>query len=292
MSGHSQLRTVLVAVNVGNTTTSAGIYVDGALVRTARVPSASLRKSWSLFGRAEDDFRGETTAALIGSVVPELTEVAGDIASGEFDAPARFYRRDIDAGLVVAIDFPERIGDDRLLNALAALERFREDGSRDTSRGVVVVDLGTAVTVDAVSGDAEFLGGAILPGARVCVDAMASRTALLPRIDLKGDLRVPGRNTEQAMRAGLLHGLAGAIDRLVEKTWESLGSQTPVLATGGEAALVVPLAQHVHEIEPALTLEGLVRAAEAHAAGSRAGDPGGPAPAGPTEGDGASQDGQ
>lgn len=245
---------ILVAVGVGNTTTSAGIFVGGALVRTTRVPSGALRRIWRLFGHAADDFRERTTAIVVGSVVPSLTGAAAEIASHEFDAPARFYRRDLPAGLEIRTDAPEEVGDDRLAHALAAYRRVKG--------AVVVVDLGTAVTVDAVSADGAFLGGAILPGARVAADALATRTALLPKIDLKGRADCPGRSTEEAMRLGILRGTAGAVDRLIEEMWKALSSEAPVLGTGGEAALIAPLTKHVRDIEPALTLEGLIRAVE------------------------------
>lgn len=246
---------ILVAVSVGNTTTAAGIYVGGSLVRTTRVPSARLRDIWRIFGRASEDFRGETTAVIVGSVFPSLTVAAGEIASHEFDAPVRYFRRDVPFGLDIRVESPEDVGDDRLAHALAAFRRVKG--------AVVVVDMGTAVTVDAVASDGAFLGGAILPGMRIAADALAHWTALLPKINLSGTVRVPGKSTEEAMRLGLLHGAAGAIDRLVEETREVLGGDVPVLGTGGGAIRIAPLTRNVRDIEPALTLEGLIRAAEA-----------------------------
>jgi len=246
---------ILVAVGVGNTTTSAGIFVGGSLVRTTRVPSARLRDIWRIFGRASDDFRGEATAVIVGSVRPALTEAAGEIASHEFDAPVRYFRTDVPFGLDIKVEYPDRVGDDRLAHALAAYRRV--EGA------AVVVDMGTAITIDVVAPDGAFLGGAILPGARIAGDALARQTALLPEIGLSGTTRVPGKNTEEAMRLGLLHGAAGAIDRLVEEMREALGEEAPVLGTGGGAAALAPLTKHVKEIEPALSLEGLIRAAEA-----------------------------
>lgn len=245
---------ILVAVGVGNTTTSAGIFVGGSLVRTTRVPSARLRDIWRIFGRASEDFRGETTAVIVGSVNPALTEAAGEIASHEFDAPVRYFRRDVPFGLDIKVDSPEAVGDDRLAHALAAYKRVRG--------AVIVVDMGTAVTVDAIAPDGAFLGGAILPGARIAADALARWTVLLPKINLSGTVHVPGKNTEEAMRFGVLHGLAGAIDRLVTETREVLGEDAPVLGTGGGAAQIAPLTKYVREIAPALALEGLIRAAE------------------------------
>jgi type III pantothenate kinase len=248
---------VIVPVNVGNTTTSAGIYVGGSLVRTTRVPSAELREEWRLFGTAADDFRGRTTVIVVGSVVPDLTEAAATVASREFDAPSREFRSEVSVGLEVETDLPEGVGQDRLANALAAYLRVKG--------AVVVVDFGTAITVDAVSAEGAFLGGAILPGARIAAAALADRTALLPPIDLEGPSIVPAPSTEDAIRAGLLRGAAGAVDRLVEETREALSSQAPVIGTGGEARLIAPLTKTVREIEPALTLEGLVRAVEIEA---------------------------
>jgi type III pantothenate kinase len=246
--------TVIVGVSIGNTTTSAAIFVGGSLVRTTRVPTVRLREIWRIFGRAAEDFRSRTTAVIIASVVPSLSEAAGEIASGEFDAPARYYRTDIPAGIEIRVDQPERVGDDRVANALAAFSR--------TAGPSVIVDMGTAITVDAVSPDGAFLGGAILPGARTCARALASQTALVPLVELGGPLDFPGKTTEAAVRAGLLYGVAGAVDRLIEEAWARLGTQTPVIGTGGEARLIAPLTRHIKDIEPALTLDGLARAVE------------------------------
>ncbi len=248
---------VIVSVSVGNTATSAGIYVGGALVRTTRVPSAELRRKWRLFGAAADEFRGRTTVIVVGSVVPDLTEAATTVAEREFDAPSREFRSDVPVGLEVETDFPELVGQDRLANALAAYLRVRG--------AVVVVDFGTAITVDAVSAEGAFLGGAILPGARISAAALADCTALLPPIDLEGPSSVPAPNTEDAIRAGLIRGAAGAVDRLVEETRKKLNVEAPVIGTGGEARFIAALTKTVREIEPALTLEGLVRAVEVEA---------------------------
>jgi type III pantothenate kinase len=247
--------TVFAAVSIGNTTTSAGIYVGGSLVRTTRVPTVRMREIWRLFGRAAEDFREKTTACVVGSVVPSLSEAAAEIAENEFAAPARFYRIDVPPGLAIRVTEPDRVGDDRLANALAAYERVKG--------AVIIVDMGTAITVDAVSDKGEFLGGAILPGARTAAKSLAKQTALLPHIELSGPIEVPGTTTEHAVRAGLLHGIAGGIDRLVEKTRAALGTEAPVIGSGGEAKLLAPLTEHVRDIEPALTLEGLIRAVEA-----------------------------
>lgn len=247
---------VIVAVDVGNTAVSAGIFVGGSLVRTTRVPAPRLRQTWRLFGRAAEDFRGKVAAAVVGSVVPEFEEAASEIASGEFDTASLVYRKHVPVGLELDVKEPERVGTDRLAGALAAFKR--------TKGAVVVVDFGTAVTVDAVSGSGAFLGGAIFPGAGVGAEALAQRTALLPEVELTPECAFPGKDTETAVRAGLLLGTAGAADRLVEEAWEILGNKSPVLATGGEARLLVQHARNISEVEPALTLEGLMLALKAH----------------------------
>ena len=247
-------KSVISAVNIGNTTTSAAIFVGGSLVRTTRVPTLRLREIWRIFGRAAEDFRERTTAIVVGSVVPSLNEAAAEIASREFDVPARFYRVDIPAGIELRVEQPERVGDDRVANALAAYRRFNGPA--------VVVDMGTAITVDVVSDDGAFLGGAIMPGAGTCAKTLAKHTALLPHVDLAGEPTFPGKTTEAAVRSGLMHGVAGAVDRLVEMAWEVLGTEAPVIGTGGETKAVAPVSKHIEEIEPALTLEGLARAVE------------------------------
>jgi type III pantothenate kinase len=154
----------------------------------------------------------------------------------------------------VAVDHPERVGIDRLLNAVAAADRV--------ARGTpyIVIDAGSAVTVDLVDGDGTFRGGAIFPGLRLMARSLHSFTAQLPLVEEFADAPVPGRDTAAAIRAGVVHAVCGGIDRLVER----LSDRSPkpeVLFAGGDTELAAQLRCRPQVVGPALTLEGLRRTA-------------------------------
>jgi type III pantothenate kinase len=146
-------------------------------------------------------------------------------------------------------DVPGQVGLDRLASACGGF----------TLRGapLIVVDAGTAVTIDVVSCNREFLGGAILPGIGMGADALARYTAKLPRVELEPPARAIGRTTDENIRAGLFLGAAGAVDAVIRRCWKELGYRTPVIATGGSASAIAASSQLVRRIEPELTLLGI-----------------------------------
>jgi type III pantothenate kinase len=152
-------------------------------------------------------------------------------------------------GLRIAYPNPREIGSDRLVNAAAAYARYQTC--------LIIVDFGTATTFCAISAQGEYLGGAIAPGLGIASEALFTRTAKLPKVDLARPKTVIGKDTAGGMQSGLIFGYAGLVDELVSRMQVELGQKAMVIATGGLASLIAPESRTIQEVRPYLTLEGL-----------------------------------
>jgi type III pantothenate kinase len=156
----------------------------------------------------------------------------------------------IRTGMPIRIDNPHEVGADRLVNAVAAFERVHGP--------CVVVDFGTAITYDAVSGAGEYLGGIISPGAEISIDALYDRAAKLPKVELAEPRALIGKSTVDAIRSGIVYGFAGQVEGIVRRLRAELGESTPVIATGGLANALVPfIRETIDQVDDLLTLIGL-----------------------------------
>jgi type III pantothenate kinase len=176
----------------------------------------------------------------------------------EYEALARKYLRGgrclqvgpgIKTGMPIRIDNPYEVGADRLVNAVAAYERFGD--------ACVVVDFGTGINFDAVSAAGEYLGGAIAPGVEISLTALTERGARIPRIDLAEPESAIGKSTRGAIQSGVVYGFAGLIDGVARRIEAELGEGVPFIATGGLAAAIVPFCETIDEVDDLLTLRGL-----------------------------------
>lgn len=246
---------MLLAVDIGNTNVVLGAIesaecrcfwrLSSDTRRPADEYAALLFRLFEMDGVDPRSFNG----AVVGSVVPAL--------SGVFDAALRRttgtapFHVTHESRLPVRNGYrnPTEVGIDRLANAAAAVQFL--------GAPVVVVDLGTAVTVDVVSQRREYLGGAILPGIEMSAEALARRTARLPVTSPDDAGPMIGRTTADSIRSGILHGLVGAVDRIIEGIWAELGYTTATIATGGLAAYLTARSRHVRRVERDLTLVGL-----------------------------------
>jgi len=149
----------------------------------------------------------------------------------------------------IRIDNPREVGADRLVNAIAAYERFGE--------ACIVVDFGTSTNYDAVSAEGEYLGGVLAPGVEISMQALSERAAKLPKVDFEAPDETIGRNTIAALQSGLIFGTAGQVDGIVARMREELGVEAEAIATGGLAAAVVPFCAEISEVDDELTLTGL-----------------------------------
>jgi type III pantothenate kinase len=169
---------------------------------------------------------------------------------------ARYLGQDMHAvgpgtktGLAIRYDNPREIGADRLVNAVAMRARF--------TGPAVCVDFGTATTFDVVSGAGEYVGGALMTGIEISLEALSERGARLPKVDLAPPKSVIGKNTIDAIRSGVVYGYAGAIDAILRRLYAELGERPAVVATGGLSGLVVPYTEEIEEVDDLLTLTGL-----------------------------------
>ena len=246
---------MLLAVNVGNTETSLGVFRERELAWRWRMRTAPERTADELallfggfLGQQGLSFDRHVTGVVISSVVPTATRSLREMVEGYFGFPPVVVEPGIKTGIPVRVDNPREVGADRVVNALAALTKY--------GAPAIVVDIGTATTFDVVSPEGEYVGGAISPGIQVSARALYERTARLLLVELVPPRSVIGRSTVEALQSGLVFGYASLIDGMVERIAKELGDPT-VVATGGLANVVVGECRTVDHVEPWLTLEGL-----------------------------------
>src|SRR5687768_2623600 len=246
-----------MAVDVGNTQTVLGLFDGEELLGQWRVASEANRTADELAVflaglLALEGLRpGGISAFIVSSVVPALTRSYRNLASGNFGVPFYVVKAEMETGLDNRYDDPEAVGADRIVNAVAA--------GRHYGFPAIIVDIGTATTVEAVDGAGCYLGGAILTGLYVSLEALVSRTAQLPSVDLEEEPpRVIATNTPDSIRSGFIYGYAGAVDALIRRSRDELGEDgVRVIATGGPAGVIVPYCREIQEFDPDLTLKGL-----------------------------------
>jgi len=246
---------MLLAIDVGNTHIVVGVYRGDALVRNWRLKTDRDRTTdemgmvlLQLFANAEIDPK-DIEGAIACSVVPTLSFAMQRAVLRYFGVELAMVGPGMRTGMPILYDNPKEVGADRIVNAVAA--HSRAEG------GVIVVDFGTATTFDCVTPKGEYLGGAIVPGIQVSLDALVQRTAKLPRIEISWPKRVVGRTTVESIQSGLLFGYASLVDGLIERIREELGFPTTVIATGGLARTIASASKHIESVDSLLTLEGL-----------------------------------
>lgn len=255
----------LLAISLGNTRTRVAAVPAGGFAAMAAVSNddpAALNAALAAALAALESY--PEAPALVASVCPDRVEAV--VAQIRALAPDREVLRiedDVPVPVGRQLDPESIVGEDRLLNAAAAYALF--------GQACAVVDAGTAMTVDFVDGAGTFHGGAILPGARTQLAALAARTAQLPEVELRRPAEAMGHNTQEAMRSGVFYGLRGAVRELVEEYATKIGQFPLVVATGGDAALLFEGYDLVERLVPDLTLRGVAlaweKAAEAEAEG-------------------------
>ncbi|OGQ58347.1 MAG: hypothetical protein A3J24_08825 [Deltaproteobacteria bacterium RIFCSPLOWO2_02_FULL_53_8] len=246
---------MLLAIDVGNTNISIGLIKGQDIVRRFRVTTDVNRTSdeygiillglLSSAGYKPRDIK----AAIVSSVVSGLDKALKYAVADYIGVRALFVGVDVDAPIVVLTENPREVGIDRLVNAVAA--------SVIHKTALIVVDLGTATTFDYITDDGAFAGGAIAPGIAISIEALNLKAPRLPLADISMPDRVVGRNTIEALRAGIYWGYAGLVDTVVDRMKVELKSNPPVLATGGNARLIRDAARSITEIDEDLTLKGL-----------------------------------
>lgn len=247
---------MLLAIDVGNTNIVYGLFDGPKLVHQFRVETSRgrtadeyavvLRQLLSMRNIAASD----VTAAIIASVVPAITEPMLDLVRRGFGFEAMVVGPGIKTGMSILYENPREVGADRIVNAVAAFERFKSS--------LIVVDFGTATTFDCVTAKGEYMGGVIAPGIQISADALFTRAAKLPRVEIARPPKVIGRNTQHSMQSGIVFGYVGLVDGLVDRIVEEMGlSSCAIIATGGLARVIAPLSRTIQDVDDDLTLSGL-----------------------------------
>ncbi|HET7122284.1 MAG TPA: type III pantothenate kinase [Solirubrobacterales bacterium] len=245
---------MLLAVDVGNTQTHLGVFAGEQLTEHWRFQTRSGATGDELAAQIAGLFAlcdielGGVDAVCVSSVVPPLGNQYEQLTRRYLGAEALTIGPGLKTGMPIRIENPLEVGADRLVNAIAAWERFGE--------ACVVVDFGTGINIDAVSADGEYLGGAIGPGLAPSLSALIERAARITRIDLEQPKEAIGRSTRAAINSGFVFGFAGLIDGIVRRIEEELPNPR-LLATGGYASTVVPYTETIDEVDDLLTLKGL-----------------------------------
>jgi len=192
---------------------------------------------------------GAVQGIVISSVVPPLDSTLREVCERYFQLKPLFIEPGVKTGMPVHYDNPAEVGADRIVNGVAAFEKF--------GGPCIVVDFGTATTFDVVSAKGEYLGGVITPGIGISADALFERTARLPRVDIRKPPSMIATNTVNSLQAGLYYGYLGLIDGILERLIAELGDDVKVVATGGLATLMGGGSKYIREVDDLLTLEGL-----------------------------------
>ncbi|HET6670108.1 MAG TPA: type III pantothenate kinase [Pyrinomonadaceae bacterium] len=249
---------MLLVIDVGNTNTALGVYRDTELVAHWRLTTARSRTvdeygvhARNLFELAAIDFQA-IDAIAIASVVPPLNYTLKTMAETYFSLSPLFVDSNTNTGLKILYEPATDVGADRIVDAVAAIEKY--------GAPCVIVDFGTATTFDVINAKAEYLGGVITPGIMISADALFERAAKLPRVDIKRPQRVIGLSTTTAMQSGLYYGYTSLVDGVLKKIVEELGQSgkpARIIATGGLASLIATGSEYIEEVDDTLTLDGL-----------------------------------
>lgn len=253
---------MLLVIDVGNTNTVLGAYEAGSAedprfktllahwrVSTTRTQTVDeygvlFRNLFAMSGIASH----RVQAIVISSVVPPMDSILREVCERYFSMKPLFIEPGVKTGMPVHYDNPSEVGADRIVNSVAAFEKY--------GGPCVVVDFGTATTFDAVSAKGEYLGGVIAPGIGISAEALFARAARLPRVDIRRPEKIIGTNTISSMQSGLFYGYLALVDGILERLLSDLGA-TKVVATGGLAPLIGADSKYITNVDDLLTLEGM-----------------------------------
>jgi len=253
---------MLLVLDVGNTNTVLGVFAKAApaahyerLVANWRVATNATQTVdeygvlfRNLFAMASLEAEG-IYGIVVSSVVPPLDSTLRQVCERYFNCKPLFIEPGIKTGMPVLYDNPAEVGADRVVNSVAAFEKY--------GGPIVSVDFGTATTFDCVSAKGEYIGGVICPGIAISAEALFGKAARLQRVDIRKPARVIGSNTVASMQSGLYYGYLGLTDGILELLLDEMGPETKVVATGGLASLIGTGSKYIKQVDDFLTLDGL-----------------------------------
>ena len=246
---------MLLALDAGNSNITIGAFEGRELVSQWRLRTVHEQTAdeWgillrNLFSPVGLDI-AKVDGMIISSVVPPIDATLAFMAQRYFHVDAMFVGPKTDIGLKILYDNPNEVGADRLVNGVAGFYKY--------GGPCVIVDMGTTINFDVISKDGEYLGGAIAVGIGIAIKALFTKTARLPMVEFRPPKDVVGTNTVASMQSGLYYGAVGAIDGILERILEKLGPETRIVATGGQAGLIVAGSRYMKIVDESITLEGL-----------------------------------
>ena len=250
---------MLLAIDVGNTNIVFGVFDDTTLVRSWRLLTLRERTAdevglmvIGLLGHERIDL-DRVDAVVMASVVPPLTPIMRGMVKRYFGRDALVVDPTTNAGMPILYERPAEVGADRIANSIAAYEQY----GRRHDVPLIIADLGTATTFDAVTAKGEYLGGVICPGPQIAADALFQRAARLPRVDVRKPGQVVGRTTVGAIESGLFWGYVGMVEGIIRRMSDELGGNALCVGTGGLADMIAPETSLIQHVDPDLTLYGL-----------------------------------
>ncbi len=257
---------MVLTIDIGNTTCNFGVFDRGKLASQFSIATQPWRTpdevtlQLKALAKSRKLHLARAQQILICSVVPRMTSVLVEALKSLGDVPLRIVGQDVDVPLKNKYRYPEQVGQDRLVGAYAAWKQFGQGqgvGGKGLGKDCIVADFGTAITIDLVTKKGEYLGGIIAPGLDISLEALAMRTALLPKVELKEPPELLGRDTANSIRSGLLYGCVALTDGLVGRLKAIYAPKAVVVATGGSSPLIAKHARSIDRLKPHLVLEGL-----------------------------------